>query len=134
MLSKKKGLVPVLCPWLLIYISAIIVIFRKFLNAARGQSWRGGNMSGRWHRAFNYHCYFARPVTCYSDPLLAIYHVVYVVLLFTIIWIFKTDFLGQNLFFNYSIYSPFVKLTAHHSTMHHSILYLFYCLSLYLCI
>ena len=41
----------------------------------------------RWQvaRAFNDHCYFARPVTHYSDLLLEIYHVIYFVLLFSII-------------------------------------------------
>ena len=46
----------------------------------------------------------------------------------------KQIFWGKIYSLIHSIYSPFVKLTAHRTTMHHSILYLFYCLSLYLCI
>ena len=44
-------------------------------------------------------------------------------------------FMGVNLFFIYSIYGPFARLTAHHTKIHDTILsfiLLFICLSTYL--
>ena len=107
-------------------------IYGKFPNTVRGQSRRAGKTCGRWS-AIQLSWLFLQGLLLIILTLYCTYIMSYIFQLFK--WLLaclKHNFSGRNLFFIYLIYSPFVRLTFQHTKIHHSIIYIYFTIYLFI--